>query len=1395
MGDIITFVKLILYCVPFVATCLISTKMNFKQEQRYKQVFLPFIALIYCIVAVYFLTEISNTVLGFIYWFIDRFRFLSFLRDINWAYIAVFIVNTILVVGFMFVKGILFPAFMGLFMIPKLADHTSKWFYYVTEEDKKKGNTETRYLMSKYGDTKKIIEVMYYAMLGLFAFLLITTYYMTSHKVFSAPFYPAFGIIVLGEIVAFLSGKTMEEKLAEAEKGKPAPGPADEPDYDMLPEKYDTLFPSRLLQKSSLKATEHVDESVRALLEKYKKEYEETLCREAALIYTYYKDFVPKDKVLDEGYIRQTRNILDGKSVIFFTQFYNDTTDYVFLPVIRSLMKSERILVVLGHGSNIENVKKWFYDGISSINGFERIWNVDAITNADETTQVMVIDAKNIYNQKMLNEKASLLAETSMVFIIEPNQLLSTIQIGLSCLVSYLRRGGNNPQYIVYDRNCDGLVDSLSHVLNTSIVQVNATSVGTAKRNLLFWKADGRLLHHKLGLSSSRYLGVGTELALVALREKVSKVTWTSSRKFPVIDMRWIASQYYSSLCNAAGLNVSQNELAEHLQFSDDPWSIAKEENSFVVAEDEYNNAFETARQFSTRGKTQSFVNVVSQQYWLRDYMLDNLEIFQQDPKAVPTVVADYQRSAGNVAYKLIMRMIEGPVEEEEIKDVLDILGEDTNNVYKSLRHLIVKYFFRTENKESSENSGDHFAVNIDQAITMTAQTVVDPVTLHAKRKRFYAIQNKVFVNNFLSQLKIVYYLAEDEKNKDNFLDSAMYGHVYQKYLPGMFITLDGKYYEVISMTNNNGVLVRRAADHITKRHYYRTLRQYELECRASGNIIGAKYTYGDITIEHLEANIRVNTKGYLEMSEYNDIKNAKRVELSNVDVREYRSKECIKISLPNSTPDVRITVATLLNELFVTTFPDTYHYIVACTKCEQPELIQGYMPELSGVDDECIYIIEDSLIDLGLLINVDRYFVRFMEIICDALNWHQEKLIEELQDDGGDITQTPEPESGPIVEEPKGIWGFIKRLFKRKKKKKKGAEGEEPEAGIEEPTAGEAGAGEDGETEEGAVSESKSVLLHRNSTKQYSNGVLRETEPDDSGISGDDSEAISITDIGVGAAEEKIPYSESFFLKYGFEAVPTVLNLEETEKYLTDRGFADNYLKQARESGKYKKLKWYNYHFEAGTHYCDFCGAVLEGSYDLLDDGRERCSECSKEAITKLKDFKKLYKKTRKQMEKIFGIKLKAKITIKTCNAQKIAEELGETFTPSARFDGRTLGFAYRYGGSNDIFIENGAPAVETAKTLVHEMTHIWQYANLPDLFGNVSDPEAIEGMAVWAEVQYLASIGLKARAKDYVYSRLMQDNEYGKGLKRYLEKYPVRDSETVKTQTPFTCSKNPLL
>ena len=99
--------------------------------------------------------------------------------------------------------------------------------------------------------------------------------------------------------------------------------------------------------------------------------------------------------------------------------------------------------------------------------------------------------------------------------------------------------------YAACDRNCDGLVDALSHVLKTTITEVTATLKSAATTSIMCWNAEGDYMHHRIFSNVSRYLGMGTEINAVALKYQIANTKWISSEKFLVMDMKWIAGQYY----------------------------------------------------------------------------------------------------------------------------------------------------------------------------------------------------------------------------------------------------------------------------------------------------------------------------------------------------------------------------------------------------------------------------------------------------------------------------------------------------------------------------------------------------------------------------------------------------------------------------------------------------------------------------------------------------------------------------------------------------------------------------------------------------------------------------------------------------------------------------------
>lgn len=271
----------------------------------------------------------------------------------------------------------------------------------------------------------------------------------------------------------------------------------------------------------------------------------------------------------------------------------------------------------------------------------------------------------------------------------------------------------------------------------------------------------------------------------------------------------------------------------------------------------------------------------------------------------------------------------------------------------------------------------------------------------------------------------------------------------------------------------------------------------------------------------------------------------------------------------------------------------------------------------------------------------------------------------------------------------------------------------------------------------------------------------------------------------------KKSRYQSECFLKFGFDEIDQRLKLDDLAKYLRVRGCADNALTKARKRDPFSD----DATELTAINHCDFCGVPLSGvSYEKLNDGRVRCNDCSASAISSTEDFEELFNRILTMMEGFYGISYHVPIHVKMTDARTVARGAGAIFKPSAGVASRVLGFAQRRGKKYSLLVENGSPRLASIDTIVHEMTHIWQYLNWNDAdirkrYGKDRNRLIVyEGMACWAAVQFLYSMGETYYAERAEYIMSQREDEYGVGFLLYRERYPfVKDMSLIR-YSPFS-------
>lgn len=1056
MNNILFFVELIVSFLPFILFAFFNSKANVKKENRNRQYAMPVVAVLYSVVLLIFLKQLSELFLNLFLKLADLFEKINltavaeFIRNLytSWGiYLTLVLFNTAALLLYVIIKRVI-TAILGRTKVKRNTSIGSivELFYTYDEED------DRWYIKEHFGQARTFIKTAYYGGCFVSGLALLISCGLCMNNLVSAPFYPVFAVIIIGEMAFFIDG--LEKGQQKSNLTVQADNSRRIAMYPMLRKPLKALFGDKLSAEGTTVNNGGVSggaiEDILIGLE-----------RNGGHVGKNYSAFIRRkmEKGLKPNvdYVRSGYDLATGKSLLFNTPFYDKLNPYVFYAMNRELLTGGKVLIVLGRHGTEEDLRQWTATGMKAVSNIPDLWKIEVLSdkkvNEENLPDIGIISRSAVHDLDIHKNNLPFLRNVSFVAVVEPSKLVTTAQIGLNLLIKCCGKE-RSITFCSVDRNCDGLVDALSHILMTNITEVSATEYPHGMSSYMYWTADDDYLQHRILPGVSRFLGMGTELSMVALKNQVKKTVWYGGEAFPVLDAHWIAKQYYYDLLDYAQLPTNQETFDNCFQASFNMCNERVSDYSYITVEDDRNNLFETRRNFATIAEQQGFVNVISSEYMLREYMSDNTEIFTADPKAIPYITADYARTKRNSILSLCLLLCIDSVKEETLLRQLTMLNIEATDPIAEMWKEICTIFGSDTVTDKQGNpilsvknrDGKTISFEKNDTIIFRRQYSVES----GKFESVYTIENSDFSRIILDDLQNASYIAEQE-SKDVYIGTELKGHVYQKYMPGQFFTLNGKYYEMVSTASDNRILVRRASEHIGGRLSYRQVRNYTINHLEDSPSMGALKSVNNIDIHYQFVDFSVDTPGYWKLRAHNDFDNGDLVKVNGVPTREYHHKQVLKFDFSKFgdafTDTIRMTLTNLLNEVFVTLFADNQAYISAVTPGVYDAPLTYGLELAKDIEnaDKCIFIIEDSQLDIGLLIAVERNVNRIFQIISDYLTWNDEKIAESMREPEA---QTEEKISDSFdvyaedekPEKKKGLFGRIgdwfKKIFKKKNKK-----------------------------------------------------------------------------------------------------------------------------------------------------------------------------------------------------------------------------------------------------------------------------------------------------------------------------------------------------------------------
>jgi len=678
--------------------------------------------------------------------------------------------------------------------------------------------------------------------------------------------------------------------------------------------------------------------------------------------------------------------LVQQKNIFYASPFFRDIDACIFFVMSQTLMRGKRGLILVSGNEDTGNLIKWMSSGLESVPGVKGLWNVAELKEPVTGLDVGIMLFHDIRLEQSSGGLERFFQETGFVIILDASNMLTGGQETVITLAEHIHQ---QCTWLLCDWNAESMLDLFSHLLRVEFTYVSATPVGAKETVAAYWDIESE--PNRIWDPAKRFLGLEVGIAEVAGRNRLPHTVWYGEEWMPVIDMGWIIGQYYKLYSKKTSQAASQGKMNMQIQCGISGISSSVGDEEFIVVEDSCCNLYETGRQYATRAREKIYVHVLSPNYLLRDFMKSQADTMRYDSKYIAQFVPEYVNSMRNIYLHLLRRLLKEPVAEREINRAVRMCEEpprpETGGAIAIIEDIVKMLLYNTSFRPEAD-------------LEITVRRNYSEYKGGMVHERFFHIIGKDIQNAFRKYFRQACYVDETGERR-GISRLTLAGHLQLKYLPGQYITLRGKYYQVEQLLDSDEetlLVVKRASEQVVDRRYYRQLREYKLEeVEEPRKCI---FNESGVRLTRLAAKFCARITGYITCRKcWNDFQNA--LETSVPDgcfQREYIRKQSLCVEIPELSRPNLLYLAAVIHEILYTLYPQ-YCHLLSVAVCWNPNkdgncyrgVLSRLIPMGEDADflrDSCFYIFEDSCEDMGLLRSIERHFRRILQIAADYIKW-----------------------------------------------------------------------------------------------------------------------------------------------------------------------------------------------------------------------------------------------------------------------------------------------------------------------------------------------------------------------------------------------------------------------